>query len=411
MSILAYFLLTVPGQRGREGLKEYLGRGGYGWLVGLSPDGIVSAMDDSGLRGRGGSGRGTPVGAKWRQVQRCRSGQRFVVANGAESSPGSKKDRYLMEAYPHRVLDGALAATRAVGASLLYLYVKATAEEARLSMEEAVRELSESGLLPLDSPEIQLFRAPDSQVAGEETAVCDAIHGFTGQPQVKPPFPATDGLFGRPTLIANVETLAAAAAVLREGAERFRSTGLPSAPGTILVTIGGDVRTPGVYEVPLGIPIRQVIEESGGGPTGSIQAVLPGGFKSGPLRPDELDLPLDYDALMEAGTTLGAAHLVVLSSPNRFLDLMQGALELAVTGSCRQCAVCAEGTLSLSRIAGEIAAGSPPDPLMEEIGFLTQLYHGKGNCGYLTGVAMLARRAAERFPNWTEEVAIHGRDH
>lgn len=408
---MADFFLTVPGQSGREGLKEYLGHGGYGCLGGLSPEEIVVAVDDAGLRGRGGSGRGTPVAAKWREVMGSRRGQRYVVANGAESSPGSRKDRYLMEVYPHRVLDGALAAARAVGAALLYLYVKATAEEARLSLEEALEELAGSGLLPPDSPSIQIFRAPDSQVAGEETAVCDSIHGFTGQPQVKPPYPATDGLFGRPTLIANVETLAAAAAILRVGPERFRSTGLPDAPGTILVTIGGDVKSPGVYEVPLGTPIRRVIEEHGGGPTGSIQAVLPGGFRSGPLTPEELDLPLDYDSLLEAGTTLGAAHLVVLASPNRFVDLMQGALELAVTGSCRQCAICGEGTIALNRIAADIATGAPPAPLLEEIGFLTQLYHGKGNCGFLTGAAMLARRAAERFPNWTEEVAIHGRDH
>jgi NADH-quinone oxidoreductase subunit F len=326
-------------------------------------------------------------------------GERYVLANGAESSPGSRKDCFLMERFPHRVLEGAIAAARAVGAGKVYLYIKATAAAAIASMEQAVAELHTAGDIAA-LPEFALFRAPDTAVAGEETAACDAIEGFEGRPQVKPPTPARAGILGRPTLVVNVETLAAVAAILREGAEAFAAVGPPHARGTALFTLSGDVHRPGVYELPLGTPLRSLIAECGGGATGEVVAVLPGGYRSGPLTAAELDLPLEYDALLHAGTTLGPAHVIVLAEPSSLAELMGGALELAAIGSCRQCAICGEGTLTLHSLAHRIAAGEEPGPLRTELLTWATLLHGKGNCGLPTGAAMLARRAVEQFSGW-----------
>ena len=392
MRDLPPLFLTTPDHSGREDLSDYLRRGGYGRLQGLAGQAIVAAADAAGLRGRGGSGRGEPLAAKLHAVAAAGSatGLRYVVANGAETSPGSKKDRLLMERFPHRILAGAVAAARAVNASTVYLYVKASATEARTSMEAAVNELAGAGLS--DLPAFEVYRAPDSAVAGEETAVCDAIEGFEGRPQVKPPTPDTAGILGRPTLIANVETLAALAAVVSTG---------PTAATTALFTLSGDVARPGVYELPLGTSLRALIADYGGGATGEIVAVLPGGFRSGPLTPQELDLPLDYDALQEADTTLGSAHVIVLASPNSLKDLMAGALDLAAVGSCRQCEICAEGTATLRNLAGRIAAGTEPEaPLRDQLDAWSTILHGKGNCMYLTGVALLTRRAVRQFPTW-----------
>lgn len=392
-------LLTDPRCNGREDFRHYRGLGGFGWIESTGTDEIIDLMRTAGVRGRGGSGRGRPVAETWALVGQGQVGQRYVVVNGAESSPGSKKDRYLMERFPYRILDGALAAGRAVGADTIYVYIKATATAALESMERAVMDLQSSGL-DEGLPRFEWFRAPDTAVSGEATAICDAIEGLTGLPQVKPPIPEVFGLFGRPTLVANVETFAAAAAILREGPQRFIEAGGPGAPGSVLVTLGGDLNRPGVYEVPLGTPIRRLIEEYGGGATDRVQAVLPGGFRSGPLTPEELDLPLEYDALQQAGTTLGPAHVVVLAQPNSLIDLLVGALELAAAGSCKQCAICGEGTFVLRSLVGRIADGEASEPLREEIRYLSHIYYGKGNCGFLSGVSLLTRRAVERFPNW-----------
>lgn len=376
-----------------ERLQDYLAGAGY-----TIPHDLLPRLAEAGLRSRGPNGRGEPVAARWAEVAGARSQVRCVVANGAETSPGSKKDQHLMTHHPHRVLHGALAAARAVGAQTVYLYIKSTAEAALAAMEAALAELEQSGAVP-DLPAFELFRAPDTAVAGEETAVCDAIEGFEGRPQVKPPYPAQSGILGKPTLVVNVETLAAAAAVLRGDA---------AAAAEVYFTLSGDVNRPGVYAAPLGTPIRELIETYGGGATGPIVAVLPGGYRSGPLTPDELDLPFDYDPLLAAGTTLGSAHLVVLTGPGRLADLMTGALDLMALGSCRQCEICAQGTARLFDLAARISAGEEEAPLREQLADWALILHGKGNCQYPSGAAMLTRRAVERFPSWCEEASVRG---
>lgn len=396
---MAPLLLTCL-HEGRESLSDYLGRDGYRQLTNLSGDAILSMVAEAGLRGRGGTGLGLPAAAKWREVRSGRSGDRYLLANGAETSPGSLKDRYLLERFPHRVLEGAVAAARAVGAQKVYLYIKATAAEAIASVEQALTELQEAGLPELALPEFELVRAPETGVAGEESAACDAIEGFEGRPQVKPPTPAISGILGRPTLVTNVETLAATAAIVRDGVAQFRAVGLPHAPGTALFTLTGDVRQPGVYELPLGTPLQRLIDQCGGGATGPVVAVLPGGFRSGPLGPDELQIPLDYDAIAEAGSNLGPAHVIVLAEPANLAELMLGALDLAALGSCKQCSICGEGIHRMREAAAQIAAGAEPAALRAEMMDWATVLHGKGNCLLPTGVAAMVRRAVERFDSW-----------
>lgn len=360
-------------------------------------------MEQAALRGRGGSGRGDLAAARWRQVKNAAPGDRYVLANGAESSPGSRKDQHLLALYPHRVIEGAVAAARVVGAGTVYLYIKATAADALAGVESALAELAD--FVPdFPWPAFELFRAPDAVAAGEESAACDAIEGFEGRPQVKPPTPATCGILGRPTLVVNVETLAAAAAILRHGPEAIR-TGNPK-----LITLSGDVHQPGVYEVALGTPIHQLIAACGGA-TGEIQAVMPGGYHSGPLTPAELDLPYDFDALEAAGTSIGLGHLVVLARQGAFADLMAGAFELVALGSCRQCEICAAGTAQLRELAFRIAAGDGDEAALKaEMARWAGLLFGKGNCGLPTGASALVSRAVNRFDHWREGTAVGRHD-
>lgn len=363
-----------------ETLTAYTALGGYRPLPASD---ILPLIEAAGIRGRGGTGLGQPVAQRWRAVL-AHSGPRCVLANGAESSPGSRKDTYLMERFPHRILDGALAAARVLEAETVYLYIKATATAARESMEAALAELAQP-----DLPQFEIVLAPESAVAGEETAACDAVEGFEGRPQVKPPLPSAVGVLGRPTLVVNVETLAAVAAALRG-----------DDPHVALFTLSGDVHRPGVYALPLGTPIRTLIETHGGGATGEIVAVLPGGYRSAPLSPAELDLPLDYDALQAAGSTLGPAHVVVLAQPHRLGGLMAGALDLAVLGSCNQCAICGEGVRAMRTAALHLAQGGEPDPLRAELERWAALLRGKGNCAFPDSVARMVQGALDRFDDW-----------
>ncbi|MDB4894284.1 MAG: dehydrogenase subunit, partial [Firmicutes bacterium] len=306
-------LITEAGVSSVEQLAEYVARGGYEGLRKAllnGPAWVVAEMRRAGLRGRGGSGMGGPVADKWARVARAEGPiPRYVVANGAEGSPVSHKDRYLMALFPHRVLEGLLIAAAATGATGGYLYVRGDSEEAVAGMELALAEAREAGLL--GSVEVELQTAAARYHAGEETAVIDALEGLEGLPQPKPPRPEETGLHGCPTAVSNVETLAAAAGVLRLGPEAFLAVGTAECPGTALFTVGGDVAHPGVYEMPYGTALAELLAEAGAPARDELLAVLPGGLSSGPLRPDELDVALTYEALAATGSTLGNAAVVV----------------------------------------------------------------------------------------------------
>ncbi|MFZ5828214.1 MAG: SLBB domain-containing protein [Bacillota bacterium] len=387
------YLLTEPGARGRESLAEYVGRGGYTGLATARAEGgrwAIDQVERAGLRGRGGSGRGNPVADKWRKVARMGGVAKYAIANGAESSPVSQKDRHLLAHYPHRVLEGLLIACTAVGAEHAYLYVRGDSEEALAAVETALSEAREAGLL--GDLTVDLQPSVPSYIAGEETAVIDALEGLEGLPQPKPPHPEEIGMRGNPTVINNVESLAAVAAIFRLGIERFRSVGLPDCPGTALFTVSGAVEKPGVYEVAYGTCLSDLLALAGAPPAGEILAVLPGGLSSGPLRPDELDVPLTYEALAELGTSVGPAAVVVFAKAGATLpSMINETVAFLTEAACGQCRGCQEGHRQLARAlrAGETA---------EARELANVLLYGRGNCSHPTGTARLALRALQAFP-------------
>lgn len=387
------YLLTEPSPVARETLVEYQARGGYSGLAAVRSQGgrwAIEQVDQARVRGRGGSGRGNPVAAKWRKVARAMGITKYVVANGAESSPVSQKDRYLLTYFPHRVLEGLLIACAAVGAAHAYLYVQGDAAEALAAVEAALEEARGAGLLGGVTVELQPSAA--TYISGEETAVIDALEGLEGLPQPKPPHPEESGLRGCPTILQNVETLAAVAAFFRLGADAFRSLGTPECPGSALFTVTGAVERPGVYELPYGTPLRKLLALAGAPSADEILAVLPGGLSSGPLRPDELDVPLTYEDLAAAGTTLGPAAVVVFARADASLpEVVAETVSLLAEASCGQCHGCKEGHRQLLQALRAGDLGQATD-------LATVLLYGRGNCAHPTGTARLALRALQSFP-------------
>ncbi|MDF2629032.1 MAG: dehydrogenase subunit [Symbiobacteriaceae bacterium] len=393
-------LLTEPGRVTRESLAEYREAGGYRGLAEARArvDGrawVLGQVRRAGLRGRGGSGEGRPVAATWARVARATSPVRYVIANGAETSPASRKDRHLLSLYPHRVLEGLLIAAHAVGAAEVFLYIRNDADEALASAEAALGEARAAGLL--EGVAVRVQPAAPSAVVGEASAVVDALEGLEGLPQPKSAPLESIGLRGEPTVVTNVETLAAAAGVLRLGPEQFLAQGVADCPGTALFTVSGDVAAPGVYEVAYGTPLRELLRMAGAPPAGELLAVLPGGLGSGPLRPDELDVRLTYEALIEIGSSLGPAAVVVIALDRTTLpNLAAETSAYLAAGSCGQCNGCRE---SLGQVAQAFGAGDPGRARQ----WAEVALYGRGNCAHPTGAARFALRLLQAFPEvWSK---------
>lgn len=370
-----------------ENLSSYRLRGGYrGWerAIALSPEAVITELEASGLRGRGGAG--FPTGKKWRLVRQSRGDARYLVVNGAEGEPGSFKDRRLMAEAPHAVLEGILIAAHALGAHDVLFYINDQFQEALQALNWAIREAEAAGYLTANGENSVVIRlAPETHVyiAGEETALINVLMGRPAQPWHKPPYPSTEGYQGQPTAVNNVETLAVVAAILREGPEWF-STRQPA-----LFSLSGDVVRPGVYELALGTPLSELIALAGGPIPGSqVQAVLPGGYSMPPIFPDHLDVPLDNQSLHEMGSGLGASVIVV--GTNRTLrEAAYEVLDFFARESCGKCPVCVKGTrLMADKIKGADHWSSQD--------FLTMAvkYRHKGICSFLDTAAHLAETTA-----------------
>ncbi len=387
------YLLTEPGQTERESLAAYQARGGYKGLAEARVRGgrwVMDQVEQAGLRGRGGSGRGGLIAEKWRKVARAMDTTRYLIANGAESSPVSQKDRHLMTWFPHRVLEGLLIGAVAVGAKQVWLYARGDSQESLDSLSTAVDEAREAGLL--DGVSVEIQPSPAHYISGEETAVIDALEGLEGLPQPRPPHPEETGLRGSPTAVQNVESFAAVAAFFRLGREQFCSVGTRDCPGTALFTVSGAVEGPGVYEVPYGTRLSELLARAGAPSASEILAVLPGGLSSGPLRPDELDVPLTYEDLAAVGTTMGVSSVVVFNKADATLPaLVNDTVTLLRDAACGQCRGCKEGHLDLSRALKQGDLGLAKD-------LATVLLYGKGSCAHPTGTARFALRALQSFP-------------
>ena len=350
-----------------DDITDYIARGGYaalGKVLGtMTPQSVCEEISASGLRGRGGGG--FPTGRKWEFVRRAPGAVKYVIVNGDEGDPGAFMDRSVMEGDPHAVLEGMAIAAYAVGASEGYIYVRAEYPLAVARMRTAIAQAREQGLLGahiLGSDFHFTTRVKEGAgafVCGEETALIASIEGQRGMPRSKPPFPANSGLFGKPTLINNVETFANVPRIIRHGAGWFAAMGTATSKGTKTFAITGEVVNTGLIEVPMGSTLRQVIFDIGGGIRGGkpFKAVQIGGPSGGCLTEEHLDLPLDYDSLLAAGAMVGSGGLVVMNEDTCIVDVARFFMHFTQSESCGKCTLCREGTRRMLQILEKIVAG------------------------------------------------------
>lgn len=385
--------LLPEGLSERESLEQYMVNGGYSdatWSI--SPMQLIKRIEDSGLLGRGGSY--FPTATKWRSVASQR-GRHVVLVNGAESEPASRKDLALMLLRPHLVLEGALLAAHAVSADEIFVYTHD--RRAKDSIELAKRELRHTGA---NMPKLQTIVAPPAYVAGEQSAAIQWINGRAAKPTTKPPRAHEKGVAGRPTLVQNVETLANAALIAQEGAEWFRSAGSSNLPGTMLVTLNGGVRRPGVYEVPTGMTFEQVLMEYGGGMPDGLQAVLPGGYFGGWLAPEQVwsGIRLDRESMSAAGVGFGSGAITVI--PDNVCGLWQAVrlLRFFADESAQQCGPCTFGTVAMADVLERIARGTPEEHDLERLRhYADYVLPKRGACSHLDGATVMARTALDVF--------------
>ena len=357
-------------------LDEYLAGGGFralGQVLSRAPEDTIALMQASGLRGRGGAG--FPTGLKWARVRAAKAhAERIVIVNGDEGDPGAFMDRMLMESFPYRVIEGLLIAAWAVGAATGYLYVRAEYPRAVTRLREAMRRLEARGLLGagiLHTPfnfALKLFEGAGAFVCGEETALIESIEGRRGIPLIKPPYPADAGLWGRPTLINNVETFTLVPWIVRHGAEAFAKLGTERSRGTKVFALAGEVRRAGLIEVPMGITLREIVEDIGGGtPDGRpFKAVQIGGPSGGCIPAALADTPVDFEALQAAGAIMGSGGLIVLDERSCMVDVARFFMSFLKDESCGQCTFCRIGTRRMYEILTKLCEGrGEPDDLPE----------------------------------------------
>jgi len=344
------------------------------------PDSLLARLDASGLRGRGGGW--FEASRKWRAV-RAEGGEPFVVANGAEGEPGSFKDRYVMRRRPDDVVAGLALAARAVGAGEAVVFLKGSFDEAANAVSHAIA----AG--PLNGLHVEVRRGDDGYITGEETALLEALEGRKPWPRPKPPLPAAVGFRGRPTLVQNVETLARVPAAIADP-EAYRRA------ETTLVTLWGDVRRPGVYEVPLGTPLRRVIDQNGE-PVEEVGFVFPGGPSAPPLAAADLDVPLDPEALRARGTTLGTGAVLVVGASACPMAVAASAAGFFERENCGQCPPCAVGTGSLARILRAVEAGGSRPRDLRDLQEVSSFMAGHGYCAHCRGAAAVATAVARGF--------------
>ncbi|MFZ5787623.1 MAG: NADH-quinone oxidoreductase subunit NuoF, partial [Acidobacteriota bacterium] len=346
-------LLRARGVPDSRAVDTYLSAGGYQGLrkaLLLGPDAVTKEVLDSDLRGRGGAG--FPTGRKWTFVPKDHPGPRYLICNADESEPGTFKDREIIEHDPHMVLEGIAIASYAIRANTAYIYIRGEFVRWARILEQAIAEARARGFLGPDvlgsgyGLDIWVHRGAGAYICGEETALIESIEGKRGFPRLKPPFPAVVGVFGKPTVVNNVETLACVPHIIERGAAWFASIGRPKNTGPKLFCVSGHVRRPGVVELPLGVTFREIIEEHCGGIRDghTLKAFFPGGSSAPVMTAAEVDVRADFDACAEAGTMLGSGGVIVLDDS---VDMVGAAANLAhfyAHESCGQCTPCREGS-------------------------------------------------------------------
>ena len=374
-----------------ECIQEYIGTGGYlalgKVLTEMKPQEVIDIISASGLRGRGGGG--FPTGRKWQFAAAQPAGKKYVVCNADEGDPGAFMDRSVLEGDPHAVLEAMAIAGYAIGADEGYIYVRAEYPIAVHRLQIAIAQARDEGLLGKDifgtgfNFDIQLRLGAGAFVCGEETALLTSIEGHRGEPRPRPPFPAVKGLFGKPTIINNVETYANVCQIILNGADWFASMGTEKSKGTKVFALGGKITNTGLVEIPMGTTLREVVEEIGGGvPNGKkFKAAQTGGPSGGCIPASKFDIAIDYDNLIANGSMMGSGGLIVMDEDTCMVDLAKFFLEFTVDESCGKCAPCRIGMVRLLELLEKITSGNGEIEDLDKLEELANYIKSASLCG------------------------------
>ena len=362
------------------GLEGYRARGGYEGLraaLAMRPPEVIDVVKASGLRGRGGAG--FPTGVKWSFVPQDTGKPTYVVANFDESEPGTFSNREIVEREPHRFLEGMAIAAYAVQSHTAFVYCRGEFLWPGRILDAALRDAYAAGVFGPSvlgtgfALDVVLHRGAGAYICGEETALLSSLEGYRGQPRLRPPFPAVEGLYASPTVINNVETLANVPSIMTNGAEWFAAIGPEKSPGTKLFSISGKVERPGNYEMPMGTPLRTLLDEHAGGVLGGkrLKAWTPGGSSTPMLTDEHLDVALDFESVAAAGSLLGTGAIIVMDETDCIVEATRRLVQFYAHESCGKCTPCREGTWWVSRVLGRIEQGygrAEDLPLLDELG-------------------------------------------
>jgi NADH-quinone oxidoreductase subunit F len=387
-------------------LATYEAAGGYRSLTSAladhSPGDLIELVKASGLRGRGGAG--FPTGVKWSFVPKGTDKPVYLCCNADEAEPGTFKDRALMENDPHMVIEGILIAAYAIGAATTYVYIRGEYGVSIERVEAAIAQAYAKGLLGKNilgsafNHDVYVHRGAGAYICGEETALLESIEGRRAQPKFKPPFPAVSGLYGCPTVINNVETLSCLPHIIEQGADWFSGIGPERSPGPKLYCVSGQVRKPGLYELPMGVSMRELVEEHAGGPSsGNLKAVIPGGVSAPMIPASGIDVGMDFDSLAAAGSMLGSAGVIVLDDTACIVRVATRIMEFFNHESCGKCTPCREGNDWAAKVLRRLEAGGGQQEDLDQLAFLCDGIFGNSFCALGDAAAWSLRAALKHF--------------
>jgi|UniRef100_A0A7C4Q2Q9 bidirectional [NiFe] hydrogenase diaphorase subunit len=383
--------LENSGEINPEKIEDYILHDGYKALLqvitAMSPQGVIDEIKKSGLRGRGGGG--FPTGNKWQIVHDAAGAVKYVICNADEGDPGAFMDRSIIESDPHAVLEGMAIAAYAVGASRGYVYVRAEYPLAVKRLRTAIRQAERAGFLGENihnsgfSFTVEIRLGAGAFVCGEETALISSIEGERGMPRPRPPYPAISGLDGKPTLINNVETYANVPAIIRKGGEWFASIGTEKSKGTKVFALTGKIANTGLVEVPMGITLREIIFDIGGGVPGGhrFKAVQTGGPSGGCIPEELLDTPVDYENLTRLGSIMGSGGMIVIDDTSDIVSVARYFMEFSMDESCGKCVPCRIGTVKIYNILNKFLEGTATEADLEQLEALCEMMQTTSLCG------------------------------
>ncbi|MDH4217242.1 MAG: NADH-quinone oxidoreductase subunit NuoF [Candidatus Aminicenantes bacterium] len=369
----------------------------------MKPDEILEEVKASNLRGRGGAG--FPAGVKWGFVPKDIDKPKYLCVNADEGEPGTFKDRYIMTHDPHLLIEGIIITSFCVGINTAFIYIRGEYEAVAMRLEQAISEAYEKGFLGKDilgtgfHLDVYVHRGAGAYICGEETALLESLEGKRGNPRLKPPFPASIGLFGCPTVINNVETVSNIPFIILHGAERFCQEGLPKDGGTRIFGVSGMVKNPGIYELPVGTTLKDIIIQYAGGMKEGkkLKAVIPGGMSAPILKADEIDIKMDFDSLVEAKSMLGSAAIIVIDEETSMLDVLARVTKFYSHESCGQCTPCRIGNSWINKIIRRIAEGKGEKDDLDKITQLANNMLGKTLCPLGDAAAMPILSIIQKF--------------